>query len=1003
MAKTRTQGSSQTAAKEQLKWVCKRSNCGLRFKHRTELYRHKKGLLRDKRRNCLAQSPKKELPYRKVEDKFQCLKCEKLFTEQTNAKRHTKRCENSEKEIHQCKFCNKQFKYRSGLKRHEKIHNGDIATPSMIQSSMFNSPSPSSPVEVTASLDDSQFSLSHENPAVENQKALPVCDPLEVSPLESDIDFCLTESTGPSTCQSSCYTSNGDAKDIQSETTCGSGHDDTKDDDSMDGREEQYILFDDESCDNIMLDDLCSYLRNLHKSDSTKFKTTIINMFGTEKIANYSFQYYLATKLDINYPNFKKSMQRWLRNGMVETRGRPKLTLEIRQAIYNTWLDNAQTSTDNRNNRCQVKISLEEYQEKYEGLVSDQVELHHLVNRRGRKNVAANRMIATTTVRGVYKKLKTQGINVALGSVLSNKPFFITYATEKELSLCLCKLCINMTFLFEPLMAQAKKDGDETFESISTFFMQNSTCSKAANGYYTWTCVNRKCKECRTCLSANLKCTDSNQLVSVDQFETVVREYNKLNRSKNKIEKKKTKLTDRVTKEMTYQELYKKILSMRKTYMIHKYFVYNDKYQWPKILSTVPEYGEITHSDYSENMSQLHKREAQSCHFNKKPYSLHCTVEHVDIEKNPSLKSPYRYIYHLSDSMKHNYAFTSIVANHCVDMNAPSRIVRKKSDNCVPQYKCANVFGEAQTMAKRINRPVLLYYGPAGHGKGLVDAMSAFGVKGPLLRKVLTEDFTYNCADDICRALKTDFEGDNQKLYFVVSEEEILAKEETKLKLKIPGVVKHSYHMICFNPSGKIVAKTNLCSCNQCLLGKFDLCTLEKGVVISHVDNFEDDCETDSDIEYEEDDNIVDGSEDLELYELRRETVLEITKPGYVVALFVPRKTVLQSFYLCRVISIEKASSEDMLTKFKRHPFISEGATYLKCQYFEKKPGSELSKNGTVIYKPQTKIEYALPTHVLFPQVNHTCIGKNIILTIQEYNWICDTIPQIDDANDELA
>ena len=143
------------------------------------------------------------------------------------------------------------------------------------------------------------------------------------------------------------------------------------------------------------------------------------------------------------------------------------------------------------------------------------------------------------------------------------------------------------------------------------------------------------------------------------------------------------------------------------------------------------------------------------------------------------------------------------------------------------------MFGEAQTMAKRINRPVLLYYGPAGHGKGLVDAMSAFGVKGPLLRKVLTEDFTYNCADDICRALKKDFEGDNQKLYFVVSEEEILAKEETKLKLKIPGVVKHSYHMICFNPSGKIVAKINLCSCNQCLLGKFDLCTLEKGV-LSH-------------------------------------------------------------------------------------------------------------------------------------------------------------------------
>ena len=50
--------------------------------------------------------------------------------------------------------------------------------------------------------------------------------------------------------------------------------------------------------------------------------------------------------------------------------------------------------------------------------------------------------------------------------------------------------------------------------------------------------------------------------------------------------------------------------------------------------------------------------------------------------------------------------------------------------------------------------------------------MNTFGMKGPLVRKVLTKD-CYNCADDICRALKTDFPGDNQNLYFVVSEEEI--------------------------------------------------------------------------------------------------------------------------------------------------------------------------------------------------------------------------------------
>ena len=37
-------------------------------------------------------------------------------------------------------------------------------------------------------------------------------------------------------------------------------------------------------------------------------------------------------------------------------------------------------------------------------------------------------------------------------------------------------------------------------------------------------------------------------------------------------------------------------------------------------------------------------------------------------------------------------------------------------------------------------------YGPSGHGKGLVDAMSAFSIKGPLLKAVITDNFKYNSA-----------------------------------------------------------------------------------------------------------------------------------------------------------------------------------------------------------------------------------------------------------------
>ena len=149
---------------------------------------------------------------------------------------------------------------------------------------------------------------------------------------------------------------------------------------------------------------------------------------------------------------------------------------------------------------------------------------------------------------------------------------------------------------------------------------------------------------------------------------------------------------------------------MKKEYCTHKYQVYNDSFHWPRIVATVPEYGSIFHMDYSENMSQMHKYEVQSAHFNKRNYSLHCTVEHID----------------------------SVII---------------ESDNSSTQHKCAKAFNEFLQLAKKSNRNVVKYYGPSGHGKGLVDAMSAFGVKGPLQKEVITCNFQYSSSTNICSML----------------------------------------------------------------------------------------------------------------------------------------------------------------------------------------------------------------------------------------------------------
>ena len=98
---------------------------------------------------------------------------------------------------------------------------------------------------------------------------------------------------------------------------------------------------------------------------------------------------------------------------------------------------------------------------------------------------------------------------------------------------------------------------------------------------------------------------------------------------------KKTKLTERVSCQITYKDLYKKLTHLRQAYTTYRYFVYNDKHHWPIILATTTNYGQIFHSDYSENMQQLNKYEAQSAHFNKCNYSLHCTVEHINHKDHP--------------------------------------------------------------------------------------------------------------------------------------------------------------------------------------------------------------------------------------------------------------------------------------------------------------------------------------------------------------------------------
>ena len=175
----------------------------------------------------------------------------------------------------------------------------------------------------------------------------------------------------------------------------------------------------------------------------------------------------------------------------------------------------------------------------------------------------------------------------------------------------------------------------------------------------------------------------------------------------------------------------------------------NDKHQWKNILGTVSKYGPIFHMDYSENLALAPKYEPQSAHFNKKQYSLHCIVGHCTDNNDDG---QYKYYYHLSDDITHDYAFTGYVVEDVLKSafsKEDNRIIRFKSDNCSVQYKSKKVFSFWKNLDIAHDKICIVYYGVSGHGKGTVDAMSGFGVKDPIRKAFIQHDLFFNSAKEL--------------------------------------------------------------------------------------------------------------------------------------------------------------------------------------------------------------------------------------------------------------
>ena len=251
----------------------------------------------------------------------------------------------------------------------------------------------------------------------------------------------------------------------------------------------------------------------------------------------------------------------------------------------------------------------------------------------------------------------------------------------------------------------------------------------------------------------------------------------------------------------------------------------------------------------------------------------------------------------------------------------------------------------------------------SGHGKGLVDAKSGFGVKTPLRLAIVTNDFFYNNSKDICDYLKLHCQADNRKYCHL----ETIERYENPTSLPLPRCLK--VHVIAYHPDGSIQTKENICSCNNCLTGNLINCVVEKGASLYGCEDAEE-----SDDENEEPEVGVDNY-------LSTELIFDVIKASCIIALNSPPDAT-EIFYLVKVIDICKAEAD--IVDSLNHPVLK-GSKYFKCNYLEKINESK----GFIQYKMISGDVFVLAQQVLCPFVD---LSKDLKLPIEDYTFLCDMI-----------
>ena len=348
--------------------------------------------------------------------------------------------------------------------------------------------------------------------------------------------------------------------------------------------------------------------------------------------------------------------------------------------------------------------------------------------------------------------------------------------------------------------------------------------------------------------------------------------------------------TERVQTTEPFEQTVKGLNKLRERYVLHRYLTCNQVKVFRDICETIPSIGPIFLWDFSENVKNVPKLEAQ----------------------------------------EHGYGAKN----------------KTESDNCRPQFKCKWVFAFLKRFSSTFSIPVILYYGVEGHGKGLVDAMSSFGVKQPIRKEIVTSDFWYRNATELVSFLNKKFMDDATKIYKEIDEMDLISKQTNKFDLieyPIDGMPK-------------------LCSCEKCINGDFDQCSDCDGILVNSGEF------TSSVVEEET------------TSEFFHNIYNEIIVPGSFIAL--RSFTSFELFHVCKVI--EKCVANEDCVDDNGHR-VQRGESFMKCHYL----CHVKEKRGIHYYKMQKGTVFIQYQQILSAHVN---ASEQFTIAQEDYVVICDEL-----------